>query len=86
MITEVSIFSHEMEALLEALRRDYRSEQAKAAANSPDVEFHRRNARYALRLLELLHPRGPHREASSSCLSHTAAWRPSGIAAPMAGK
>jgi hypothetical protein len=55
------IFSHEMEALLDALRRDLRTEQTKSFGDTPDVHFHRQNVRKSLRLLETLNPRGPHR-------------------------
>jgi len=56
------LFPHEMESLLEALRRDFRNEQAKAMEHSGDDAFHRNNARTALRLLESIHPRSPLRQ------------------------
>lgn len=55
------IFEHEMEALLEALRRDLRTEQEKAQRGAQYREQHIGNVRYAMRLLELLNPRGPER-------------------------
>jgi hypothetical protein len=59
------IFAHEMEALLDALRRDLRTEQAKSLAGTPYVEFHRNNVRNAMRLLEALNPRDPQRRNQS---------------------
>jgi hypothetical protein len=61
MISINPLFSHELEALLEALRRDLRAERDKAKYNSPYADLHLYNARNSLRLLEVLNPRGPHR-------------------------
>jgi hypothetical protein len=55
------IFKHEFEALLEALRRDLRTEQEKAQGDTRHREWHLGNVRYAMRLLEILNPRGPER-------------------------
>jgi hypothetical protein len=51
------LFSHELEALLEALRRDHRSEADKACSDPVEAEWHQRNARMSLRILEVLKPR-----------------------------
>ncbi|WP_158597983.1 methyl-accepting chemotaxis protein [Noviherbaspirillum saxi] len=63
------IFSHEMNALLEALRRDLRAEQTKSLAWTPHADFHRANVRNAMRLLEALNPRGLHRQKFSDITS-----------------
>lgn len=55
------IFEYEKEALLEALRRDLRTEQEKAQRSTQHREWHIGNVRYAKRLLEVLNPRGPER-------------------------
>lgn len=55
------IFPYEMEALLSALRRDLRNEQAKLLRDDADVHYHSVNVRASLRLLEILNPRGPNR-------------------------
>lgn len=57
------IYPHEWEALLEALRRDLRSQTSMAKQALSDADFHRQNARHTLRLLELFNPRGPHRDS-----------------------
>lgn len=59
----LDIFAHEKDVLLEALRRDLRSELAKSVSDTQDAHLHSLNARYVLRLLETLNPRGPHRAA-----------------------
>jgi hypothetical protein len=56
-----TLFPHEMEALLQALRRDLRSEQIKASMNPADADIHLCNVRFAQRVLEVLNPRGAHR-------------------------
>lgn len=63
MYNAKGLFPHETQALLEALRRDYRSEEQKSQHTSceADVFFHRQNARNALRLLDILNPRGKDR-------------------------
>jgi hypothetical protein len=61
MIQVPFIFEHEMEALLAALRRDLRREEEKAQSNKQDSQLHMCNVRYAMRLLEVLNPRGPER-------------------------
>jgi hypothetical protein len=62
------LFDYEKQALLDALRRDLRSESAKSAANTKDREEHLYNCRQILNLLDLLSPRarekGKHRLAS----------------------
>jgi hypothetical protein len=56
-----SLLDYEMEALLEALRRDLRhsSQRANAASEMADVEYHLANYRYVARLLEALNPKKP---------------------------
>jgi hypothetical protein len=58
-----TLFKHEKDALLESLRRDLRSEYVKADNVSPYAEYHQLNIRLIHRFLELLNPRGPHRDA-----------------------
>lgn len=57
----ISIFPHEMNALLEALRRDLRRERQKACINPNEADIHRANARLGVRLLDALNPRSPDR-------------------------
>lgn len=57
----LGIYPHELQALLEALRRDLRSERIRAFEETSEADFHRQNERHILRLLELLNPRGAHR-------------------------
>lgn len=57
-MTDVSfLFSHETEYLLEALRRDLRTELERAQLGDASAEWHRQNARKAVRLLEIINPR-----------------------------
>jgi hypothetical protein len=57
MHTTIVLFEHETQYLIEALRRDLRSEIANADLSAESALSHRFNARAALRLLELLNPR-----------------------------
>lgn len=50
------LFPHEFEELLNALRRDLRSERELAAGDSEWADRHRINARMVYRLLEVLNP------------------------------
>lgn len=52
-----SLFEHEKQALLSALRRDMRAERQKAVDAEGDVIHHFSNYRSVLRLLEVLNPR-----------------------------
>lgn len=56
------LFPHEMESLLQALRRDLRSEKLKADLNPDDATYHHRNARSVVRLLDAINPRKPNRQ------------------------
>lgn len=53
------LFKHEFDALLEALRRDYRSERDQASSSDEWSDYHWRNVRQTTRLLELLSPEQP---------------------------
>lgn len=53
------LFGFEREALIEALRRDIRSELAKAESSRACRELHLSNARHSARLLEIFSPRHP---------------------------
>jgi hypothetical protein len=53
------LFKHEFDALLEALRRDYRSERDQACSSDEWSDYHWRNVRQTTRLLELLSPEHP---------------------------
>ena len=59
------IFEHEMNALLDALRRDLRTEQKMVYWDSENSFLHENNIRYVKRLLDLLNPRGPDRFTST---------------------
>lgn len=50
------LFEHERSALIEALRRDIRSEERRAESNPQDADYHLTNYRTTLRILETLHP------------------------------
>lgn len=66
----------EMEALLDALRRDLREQNAKALSNSRYASFHGHNARKVKRLLEAINPRSACRaEADSASRSKSIALR-----------
>lgn len=56
------LFAYELEELIEALRRDYRSEKRLANEYPIERDHHEKNARVAIRLLETLNPRQPRRE------------------------
>ena len=62
MVQFADIYPHEMQVLLEALRRDLRSERLRAAEDPAAALIHRQNERLLIRLLELFNPRGAHRE------------------------
>lgn len=51
------LLEYEKSALLEALRRDHRSEERRAASNPQDAEYHLMNSRASLKLLEALNPK-----------------------------
>ena len=51
------LFEYEKSALLEALRRDMRSEERRAASHSQYAEYHLANSRTSLKLLEALSPK-----------------------------
>jgi len=52
-----TLFPHEMEALLAALRRDAREQCRKAETPSEDAQYHLANYRLLVRILEMLNPR-----------------------------
>lgn len=62
----VVLFQHELEAALESLRRDMRSELTKAQAKSPWTLWHLHNARQIQRLLETLNPKNTAAAASKN--------------------
>lgn len=68
MVKVAGIYPHEMQALLEALRRDLRSERIKAAGKTKDADFHRQNERHIVRLLECLNPRMSYRGSDHSSI------------------
>lgn len=51
------LFAHELQALLDALRRDLRMEISRAQTDPEWATYHNTNARLNMRLLELLEPR-----------------------------
>lgn len=61
-----TIFSQEIDALLNALRRDLHAEQSNALAKPEMAELHSMNARATLRLLEVLNPRSQKRAEQQS--------------------
>jgi hypothetical protein len=69
------LFPHERTALLNALRRDLRSETEKSMTNGPLRDAHAINAQHTLRLLEALNPK---KSRSSSSPSPAAASQRSG--------
>lgn len=56
-----TLYEHELRHLLEALRRDLRTQTLNAQRQGEAGEWHQQNARAILRLLELFNPRGTHR-------------------------
>jgi hypothetical protein len=56
-LRSLSLFSYELDALLEALRRDLRSERCKAVTDSQESEFHLSNYRSTIKILETLNPK-----------------------------
>ena len=65
------LFPHELQALLDALRRDLRMELSRAQTDAEWAAYHYNNARFNVRLLELLEP--------GSSLSEPVAERPCGF-------
>lgn len=57
MIALQKLLPHEFSALLEALRRDVRSESSLSQGCSEWTDWHRANARMSMRLLEALNPK-----------------------------
>lgn len=53
----IDLFSHEWEALLEALRRDLRAEVAKCESDPVWADLHRINVTRNIRLLETINPK-----------------------------
>jgi hypothetical protein len=53
----VDLFSHEWEALLDALRRDLRGELAKCESDPVWADLHRINVTRNIRLLEAINPK-----------------------------
>jgi hypothetical protein len=53
----IDLFSHEWEALLEALRRDLRAELAKCENDPVCADLHRINVTRNIRLLETINPK-----------------------------
>lgn len=53
------LFPHERAALLNALRRDLRSETDKSMTSGPLRDSHAINVQLTLRLLEALNPKSP---------------------------
>lgn len=51
------LMNYELQALLEALRRDLRSEQEKVATDFAWSDVHARNVRIVKRLLEAINPK-----------------------------
>jgi len=52
-----SLFPYERDALLEALRRDVRTEQCKVTTDPEDAYFHLANSRIGIQILEVLNPK-----------------------------
>ncbi|WP_194725051.1 hypothetical protein [Noviherbaspirillum malthae] len=52
-----SLFPYEREALLEALRRDVRTEQCKIKTDPEDAHIHLVNFRIGIQILEALNPK-----------------------------
>ena len=62
IIRNSGFMSYEINALLEALRRDLRIELVKAKTHSGHAAWHQANVRMNIRILEALNPKrqGPH--------------------------
>lgn len=56
-IQNIDLMPWECEALLAAIRRDYRVEFLKAHCHTAHTDFHQSNVRMAIRLLEILNPK-----------------------------
>lgn len=57
------LMNHELMALLDALRRDLRSEQDKVGTDTAWSDVHARNVRTVKRLLEALNPKQVEKQA-----------------------
>jgi hypothetical protein len=53
----VKLLPDEFESLMEALRRDIRSELGKSVSDPAWADWHRSNARKAVRILEAINPK-----------------------------
>jgi isopenicillin N synthase-like dioxygenase len=53
----LALSAHEVEALLEALRRDLRHQSRAAECRNHLMDWHRHNARMSKRLLEAINPK-----------------------------
>ena len=65
----VTLLSYEYEELLEALRRDMRSEQAKILDDPQHRDIHQLNYRRLIRLLEAISPR--HRDSDPTYVAES---------------
>jgi hypothetical protein len=65
------LFKHEFDALLEALRRDYRSERDQACSSDEWSDYHWCNVRQTTRLLELLSPEQPEKKQDEGAEPYT---------------
>ena len=63
------LHSYEKEALLEALRRDLRSERCKVRTDPQDAEFHLANSRAIIKILEALNPKSRRSETADQVTS-----------------
>jgi hypothetical protein len=57
----MSLFPHELDALLCALRRDMQAELAKCQLETEERHYHAMNVKLILRILEILNPKGSSR-------------------------
>lgn len=61
----ISLFSYELEALLEALRRDLRAERCKAMTDTENASYHLANYRSTIKVLEILNPKRARQQEAS---------------------
>lgn len=88
MINFLELFPAEREALLEALRRDLRSESKLAKSDADWAICHQRNVQLAVRLLAALNPKGctfSEQVCKSSSINHAKAYSAQRVAAESVG-
>lgn len=69
-MVHIELMRHELDAVLEALRRDMRSEESRAKADPEWADFHAMNARADRQLLQALNPKHTAPSAKRQATGH----------------